>query len=38
MKKIIISAIIVFLVWPGIPLLKFYTPFVVAYFVHDGGR
>lgn len=24
--------------WPGIPLAKFYIPYIVAYLVSDAGR
>lgn len=34
----VILVIASLVVWPGIPLAKVYGPYVMAYFVHDGGK
>ena len=39
MKRVVIVAVIgLLMIWPGAPLMRFYGPFVVAWFVSDGGR
>jgi hypothetical protein len=39
MKKIVIAAMVAgLIVWPGIPLAKFYGPYLIVFLVNGPGR